>query len=309
MLLSVSQILGWCDNVHDVLVAETGKHQQFTSRKWMKLVSRYYIDRVNFSGKEDREEIYRDLIGQTCEKLEIDGGAVVKSIFEAAKHLEYPLVPIERLTDRIPEEITTFLVRMAGKCEFVKLVLRYHIMILSEGLFLSINPEVYEMLIDSTELSIIEAFGSPLNNNARGDFREYCSLFPEDAVYGALRRFDEYIETLKIPVRLVVNPPYTPKMIAMTVDKVIAYMNRVHGGEFIMLLPLMFYFEHVDKIRNYGNTCSCMLPKGQHTFYSFFSKTTVPTPTQLYLIVNVANCKQRSEQLLSEIASFLEGQG
>jgi hypothetical protein len=193
------------------------------------------------------------------------------------------------------------LILQAGQEKFIDLLLRYHILLTSEGLFLSIEPDLIQMLINSSTKPVVEPFGSPFNHSCP----EYCSLFEEDADFGALPPFARYIDRLDVAVRLIANPPYTPRCIAMCVDKVIAYFDRVPTAEVIMLLPIMYHYEAVDRMLDYGSTQSCLLTKGEHTVYSFFSETHVQIPTKLYLIVNIQNSKSKSAQMLAEIVDWL----
>lgn len=268
------------------------------SRKWCKIISRYYTDIENFPSM--RNEIYIDLINQAALKLN-KSTEFVDQTFGAAFSVEYPMLDLDVLVKKIPGSISTRLIKQADYEKFINLLLRYHVLLISEGLFLSIEPDLIYKLIRSSNKPVAEGFNSPFNYTCP----YYCSLFLEDKDFGALPPFNVYIDKVDFPVRWILNPPYTPKCIEMCVDKVISYLDRVPSAEVVMLLPIMYHFEGVNRMRNYKETQSCLLTKGEHTVYSFFTSTSVMIPTKLYLIVNVENSKSKSEQLLGEIVTFL----
>lgn len=301
-LESVSNVVRWCDSVYATLTRSRKGTLVLPFRKWLKVVSRYYVDILNespLSGSRGDQEIYRDLVAQTSIKLSAEED-VVETAFEEGRFPLYPALDISAVTNRIPTSITERLIAQQGEEEFVSLALRYHVPLLTEGLFLSMPPRMYVMLAESSELPFLEGYGSPLNNNCP----EYCSLFPQDGEYGALPRYDEYLPVLNFPVRLCVNPPYTPRAIKRCVDVTLEYMERVRG-EFIMLLPIMYGFEPLDRVLSYRNTCHCLMEQGEYTVYSFFTERSICPPMSLYLIVNVRNSKSKSQALLNSTRELL----
>ena len=309
-LTAVSNVVGWCEYVYTSLVK--GNKECVPFRQWIKVASRYYIDVLNeaplqgtLSPPDDlaQKEIYQDLVAQTSIKLLVKEEEV-RNVFAIGRLRRYPILGIGAILDRIPPSIADKLIAGWGKKEFISLSLRYHVPLLTEGLFLSMPREMYKMLIESSELPFVEGYGSPLNNNSQGEFREYCSLFSQDSKYGALQRFDELVPRLNFPVRLCINPPYTPRAIERCVEITLSYMERVRG-EFIMLLPVLHGYDLTAPIREYRNTCYCLLKEGDYTLYSFFTGRSICSPMSLYLIVNVRNSKQKSEALLASARRLL----
>ena len=304
-LRSVSQVSGWCERSFRALSRSSSESQQFNKdiasnhKRWTKIISRYYTDIENFP--YIRDEIYTDLVNQAALKLCKSSEHVEQVFSQAAEKQEFPKLEIGSLCQKVPSKMADELILQAGMEKFIDLLLRYHILLVSEGLFLSIEPDLMQMFIDGSTKPVVEPFGSPFNHNCP----EYCSLFEEDADFGALPPFAQYIDRLDIAVRLIANPPYTPRCIAMCVNKVIAYLDRIPTAEIIMLLPIMYHYEAVDRMLAYGNTQSCLLTKGEHTVYSFFSETRVQIPTKLYLIVNIENSERKSAQMLAEIVEWL----
>ena len=290
-LRDVSDVVTWCDYVYATLTR--GSRNCLPQRKWMKVVSRYYVDILNESASDDardaRQQIHRDLVEQTALKLGVEESIVRKTFAERAVPQGDEELGISAIMARIPFSIERRLVTAQGRSAFVSLALRYHAPLLTEGLFLSMPSAMYKVLLESSELPVLEGYASPLNHN----MPEYCSLFDEDAEYGALQSFEQLLPHLSTPVRLCLNPPYTPRAIEKCVDLVIDYMERTRG-EFVMLLADMHNFEPLDRIMSYRNTCSCLLQEGEYTVHSFFTERSICPPMTLRLIVNVRNSKQRS---------------
>lgn len=303
MFTKISQVIGWCEKVYHTLTS--GKKPEISYRRWVKIVSRFYIDVYNFHSAVDRKQIHTDLIAQTSLKLDCEI-PVVEEVFEEAKLQTYPLISRSSLTKHIPRCVIDKLILQAGERAFTNLVLRYHVLSLSEGMFLSMDPEIYRMLVMSATFSVLECFASPFNNNSFDDFAEYCSLFDEDVDYGAFPSFNVFIDAVDYPLRLIVNPPYTPKSIEVCIDKIISYMERVGGaGEFIALLPELHYYEHTQKLLEYKNTCYCLMKEGEHCMFDYFSGKYVLTPTNLYLIVNIQMSAGRSKSMLDSIRKMM----
>lgn len=298
-LKDVSDVVGWCTAAFELLPKEEGAQGQ---RKFVKIASKYYSDILNFSNDQRLvEDIYDEFTAHVAFEFIVDKDDVVKA-FDAARNVTHTRLDIECVLDRIPERMTASLVKCAGVEEFVSLTLRYHVPCMAEGLFLSVPERVYKMLIDSSELPFWEAFASPFNHNCK----EYCSPFPQDAVYGSMGRFEDYISALNIPTRVCINPPYTPRIIASTIRLTIDYINRMSGNcEVIILMSSMYNFEEWDELRSFGNTCSEMLSEGMYAINSFFSEKHIVPPIDLMLVVNIRNSKARSEKMMREIKELM----
>ena len=235
-------------------------------RTWRRLLSSYYMDVC--SGKE--EIAYTTLVAKTAIKFCLDALTVIDILDKCdAKPHSDGVVYEEELSDQIlsdivPTPLTRRLIALAGNEQFHKLVSRYYPVLLTDGLFLGIDPRVLIALESSSKNPTIECYASPFNHT----LLNYCSLFREDHVYGSLPRFDEYIKYVDYPCRLFLNPPYTPAAIQICIDSLLIYVRK-HRGEFICLLPLMYNYEPLDRLLAHPNTHRRVLDPGTYTLYSF----------------------------------------
>jgi len=245
--------------------------------------------------------IEKALVFQTSEKLCVSIKTVIDT-FDKCRDITYPLLDIDSIISNIPRSLIERLsdcIVDKSKCEteLVSLLLRYHILLMNEGLFLSVDKELYIALFRSSTLPTLECYGSPFNS-----LFKYCSLFKEDGAYGAYCRFEEYIESVTYPCRLLVNPPYTNLSITTCIDKLLSYMNRCYG-EFIIMLPVMINFEPLERLLAYPGTKHCILDSGRYTLYSALRDTYIVAPLPMYMIVNVrGGCPDSARQLLSDIS-------
>ena len=300
MLRSVSNVIGWCRQVYKELVKDTKDHLSY--RKWMKVVSRYYIDILNTdrSNLHEFDSIYKDLVYQTATKLSRNVEDVI-IVFKAARAADYPLLNLKDLLNAVPLDISTALIKRGGMEEYISLLLRYHVLSLTEGLFLSMDPDLYNCLKKSSGLPILECYASPFNHNLEAN----CSLFNEDRVFGCYTRFDKFIDAVNYACRLCANPPFTPRAVAQCISKIINYMNT-YNGEFVALLPVYHNYPPLEKILYYEHTQHTMLAPGTCTLHSFFTNTDIVTPMPLYLLVNVGGSKKASRRFLEELQERLK---
>ena len=292
-LYAISQCIGWCKAVYKILSPEPLSKARY--RKWFKVVSKYYVDKIN--NTSTNESLYNVLVWQTARKLDTTVERV-ESIFEETPHDGYHVLGADKLTNVVPSVISNKLIQMRGNEEFIRLVLRYYMMCVSEGLFLSIDREYYKLISRSSKLPILEGYASPLNHN----LSEYCSLFKGDSVYGALPRYDVYIDHVNFPCRLCLNPPYTSNVIRICIEKTLAYMDRCRG-EFIMFMPVMYNFAIQDRLFEYPHTRSCLVKGGTYVLYNFLNSTSITASMDLNVIVNVEGSGEASQAMLDSIIS------
>ncbi len=291
LLKLVSDCIGWCKSVYAELSPEPNSKARY--RKWLKAVSKYYIDILNQTHTD--KQSYEDLVWQTASKLESTIEKVSK-VFDETRLKSHEILDIKNILDTVPDNTTLYLTAIAGDKEFISLILRYQILCLTEGLFLSLDKEFYFHISRSSKLPVLECYASPLNYN----LKQYCSLYPEDRVFGALPRFDEFIDTINFPCRLCINPPYTSGVMKICVNKVIAYMNK-YQGEFIITLPVMYKYQPLEDILKYPCTRYALLDAKTYVLHSFLTPKDITATMSLYLAVNVGGSSAESQIMLDNI--------
>jgi len=295
LLDSISSIIGWTDFVYKGLA----NSNSITYSKWLKVVNKYYTDTLNAQTNNARREIYNALVWQTAAKLSVTQ-EIINTIFKEGKKLNYPSLKIDYVLARYDSTVTDKLITKKGLNEFVNLALRYYVLTITEGLFLSLPKELYTQLLLSSQLPVLECYASPFNHC----LTDYCSLFAEDVIYGALPRFDQFIDMIHYPVRLVLNPPYTPRIMQICITKLLAYMNR-EKGEFIMVMPIMYNFPELNELLSYNNTAYTLLQYGMYTLHSFMTCTDIVAPMKLYIVANIEGSYQKSVAMVNNIALHL----
>jgi hypothetical protein len=256
-----------------------------------KLLSAYYMDTFSGNGKNSLDL----LISKISIKFLIPT-AEVEEIFNKCDSIDYPQVSSDDILQKyIPFWMRSRLVDIAGENEFIELGIRYYPMLLTDGLFLSIDPRLLKALESSSKLPNIETYASPFNHT----LTNYCSLFVEDMVYGSLPRFDEFVNFIDYPARLLVNPPYTTNAIRVCVDKLLSYMSK-QRGEFIAIMPMMYDFEPLDRLLQYPNTKHAVLEANNYTLYSFMTEKTILATMKLQVFVNIA---ENGDEMIDTIVS------
>ena len=296
-LEKVSIVNTWCTNVYKEL--STNKENCLPYRKWLKLITKYYVDFLNthFRNISQLNQMHDELVWQTADKLEVTQHQVI-DIFERARDCETELLSIYDITSKIPTYLQEKLTKQTNRDEFIQLSIRYHVLGYSEGLFLSIDRHIYQKLMKSSKLPVLECYASPFNHN----IDTYCSLFEEDKVFGALPRFDVFIDSINFPCRLIVNPPYTTRVIETCINKIINYMNRCNG-EFIAMLPIMYHYPPLEKLLSYGNTKHVLLKKGTYCVFNFVSQVNIIFPSTVYIVANVGGCPIKSQLMADNISN------
>src|SRR4029079_2279144 len=156
-------------------------------------------------------------------------------------------VDIGHLKFSLPSSTYSRLYSESGNSEdkMKRLLLRYRPFGPERGFFWSMDRELYAFLSDKT---VIEGFASPFNRNSPN----YCSFFEEDMRdFSSKGNVFEYMKKLDIPVRLILNPPYTEKIINRTADELISYVERVRGSECIVMIPNWIDCSGIIKMKEY----------------------------------------------------------
>lgn len=112
------------------------------------------------------------------------------------------------------------------------LIERYSFIYTSPRFFWSISPDAYKVL-ENFSGDVVEAFASPFNNNLKG----YCSLYPEDILFGALGNFFDVIASPSTTrKRWVINPPFTNTIFTRVHDAIVEHM-KTSDDEYYFLMP------------------------------------------------------------------------
>ena len=303
LLLQVSRAEYWRQITYKKLEETYGPKTSF--RKWSKFFHSYYVDYFNthLDNKFKHYELVKIFAWKTSILYHTNTENILKLFTETLTIVnknKIPLISTDELCKKVPEKLAGSLIEKAGYDEFEQLVLRYSLMGFGDGLFLSIDREVYEFLEKSSKLPVLEGFASPFNHN----LSNYCSLFHQDETYGGLGPYEEYIEKLTIPVRLCLNPPYVNNIIATCIEKLINYMTR-YRGEFIMMVPVVQNFFPLETLLTFGNTRHNIMEPGSHTLHNFIQEQDIVAPIKLYIICNIGGSADESQRFANDISFFL----
>lgn len=291
----IFSIINWRENVYSAFLAKDPKISSQAYKKWLKILTEYYI---SFLLQSNLELAYRILVLKTGKCFNCSND-IVQSTFELCTKSPVisSFVSHKEIMSMFDSYYTDELIKEAGIKEYELLIMRYFPMKMTEGFFLSVWRDIYFWLYNSSPIPVIEAYGSPFNHV----LPEYCSLFSEDEKFGAFCRFEVYIKRINFPCRLLLNPPYVMSSIKECCISVIDYMKRTRG-EFIAILPVMYHIDKLDELMELPNTYHKILPKGTFPFYCFFNRQEVITNSDLCLIVNVSGNLKKSEQMCENIA-------
>lgn len=304
LIASTSRIFEWKKRVYNELVCRYGN--KINSKKWGKICYTFYMEYYNINFESPKaKDVLEDVMLRFQTHTAIKFGVTKEEIDRIFRSIElkegdYPLISIETMCKEVPDKIARKLINYAGQEEFEMLVLRYYVIGFSQGLFLSIDRDVYQAMYRSSKLPTIEGYASPFNSN----LENFCSLFYDDGVYGSLGKFEEYIPQLKTNARLCVNPPYVNSVMGACINVLIDYMKRCRG-EFIGLFPLMNSFEPMERLLSFGNTRYVLLEGGSYTIFNFLCGKDIVAPMKLYIICNIENNSIASQKCANDIAYFL----
>ncbi|CAK7994511.1 Phosphorylated CTD interacting factor 1 WW domain-containing protein [uncultured virus] len=311
----VKLIVIWKKFCYDLLCEEI-KSREDTIRlkpnQFSKLIYKYYVDAINFP--DHQPEIFQELIWKIGVKTNLEDQVIANAIESAqrlarAEHIEdahiktwregknMVKISISGIHTTIPLKIAEQL-ELKGRKEFYNLCLRYNVLGPSDGLFLSIDKDVYHYLKESSELPTVECYASPFNHN----LERYCSVYPEDAIYGSLGCYRSFIEDLDEPVRLILNPPYTNRMMEECINLLLKYMERHQDAEFVAMLPLMNGYEPMIRLFESPGTTYRLIEGDNYTIHDHSKDCAIIAPMNLIL---VANLRGDSQECVDDIAQFL----
>lgn len=317
LYVNVKKIAIWKKFCYDLICKEINLCENATELKpnqFSKLINKYYVDIINF--EDERPEIFKELIWKIGGKTNLDDDVINNVIDEAhtltnKSKVEPPVtkkwiegknvrISISGICASIPIKVANRLLKF-GKEQFYNLCLRYNVLGPSDGLFLSIDRDVYQYMSDSSNLQVVEGYASPFNNN----LEKYCSVYPEDLIYGSLGTYKSFINELDTPVRLVLNPPYTNRMIDECINLLLDYMAK-YQGEFLMMLPFMNDYEPINRLLEFPGTKCRVIDGNTYTIHDHSRDTAIIAPMNLILVANIRLGENNvSQECVDDIAQFL----
>lgn len=318
----------WSTYAYQGLYTRMIMERRYLSRyRWDSMMAYYHTDLLNFP--EKKEDIYAGLVQFTCKKTglsteevhslfsRLDQKVVTDKISNIAK-LEVadtsdPQVKLVSCGD-IAYEISRETWTAFGKDKnFLEVFLSYSFLNPDTGLFWSMAKEAYKISGSADYgIKVLECFASPFNYN----LNSFCSVFAVDRLltypsgvtcYGD---FFDYIKKLKThtdPVRLVVNPPYTDRIIDKVGDELVSYMEAQPDGELIAMLPDWTPQAGIEKLKAIqGSVWHYFASKEFHLFDSVHQETIRPRGMKLLIIVNFGHDSKASQDMLSRLVDAIK---
>jgi len=299
---------------------QNNQELDFTQYQWTRAVSSYFIDIVNFP--DQSKSILASLFRHLSNRLNVSTDVIKEIVTESSVNVAPPvlyevpnpdvrfegklaIVSIGRITMSMNLDVyNTF---SNDKLEFIRLVLRYSILSPSSGLFWSLDPEMYSGLSRS-KYDVLECFASPFNYN----IKHFCSVFGDDTELtypdGVVCHGDffSYIEELNDVYRLIVNPPYTDRVIDRTADAVAGYMARFPLAQFVAILPHWIPQNGITKMKEIQGSVSHVFEYGSFVLYNATSrKIFKPVNTTLIMIVNMCSDINQSTVAMNNIIQYM----
>lgn len=226
--------------------------------EWERCVSVYYSDLINFP--EQEKDIFASFIRHIAVKTRSDTEVIRRLAIETNNRVTDssstctsntrvgPIIARLNEHKRITLTVGEINMDIPEACyskingdlnQLRGAVLRYSILNPTSGMFWSLHSGLYEEMIKSSTLPFVEGFASPFNFNTKN----FCSLFNKDKDLSypdgvkCNGDFFQFIDELNIPMNMILNPPYSDRIIDKTVDSVIPYLMRCTSAHMILALP------------------------------------------------------------------------
>jgi hypothetical protein len=291
------------------------------------MIAYYHTDLLNFP--DEKENIYAGLVAFTCQKTGLSTEEVERIFANADKKISAEpdsTVPPLKVTDtndgkvkliscgHIHYEISSETWRNLGKDHnFLVTFLNYSFLNPESGLFWSIAQEIYNPLSTSSYgLKVLECFASPFNYN----INSFCSVFSADAklkypegvlCYGDFFYYIEQLKNHPDPVRLIINPPYTDRVIDAVGEKVASYFATHDNAEFIAMLPDWTPQAGIEKLLALpGSVSHHFAAKEFYLYDSIKQKTIQPVGMKMLLVVNIGSDTTDSQEKLDELTEIIK---
>lgn len=319
----------WKDRVHYALVSLIDRFERkFSPYRWNSMLAYYHVDLLNFP--EQKEDIYVGLISFTCMKTGLSTEEV-EQVFSSvdfkvasvkSKHVPQIIVKETESTQIKLVTCGDIGYKMSTKSweqfrsdrYFLETFLNYSFLNPESGLFWSIAQEVYSVISKvNYGIKVLECFASPFNYN----LDSFCSAFASDrrltypkgvTCYGD---FFSYIKLLKAherPVRLIVNPPYTERLINKTAEELKSYMTSQPDGEFVAMLPDWMPQKGIETLLALeGSVFRRFAPKEFYLYDAIHQKAFKPIGMKIIIIVNLGGGDvEAGQELLDELTKQLK---
>ena len=296
----------------DILLNSNMKPFKFA--KYSKLIYKYYTDVLNFP--TDRPDICKELIWKISVKSGIqDDEAIAQALksaeeFVKTRHINPPIIRITPSPKKFTISISGIYIEMPthiasellnrGWHHFCNLCLRYNVLGPSDGLFLSIDKDIYSYLEYTSKLNVVEGYASPFNYN----LPKYCSIYKDDSVYNSLGPYKNYIQNLTYPVRFILNPPYTNRTMEECINLLLEYMDK-YNGEFILMLPVMIDYDPIIRLLKYPNTYHKLTKGNTYTIHDHSKNKRILAPMDLIFVANIGGDIEKSKECVEEITAYL----
>ncbi len=297
-LINIGSELRSRDTLAGVPESTTNQKIDVLRGSWRTIVSYYFNEIFNFP--ECKATTYREMAERAAHHTGLNIDIVVgimdrtwKTVCGTGKNLGVPGYKTTHLQSHITVEIGLMTFKLPKLCyarlsesvnsnieSLARLFLRYYPLGPTGGFFWSMDPRLYAEL-SQCSLPVLEGFASPFNHN----LTDYCSLFDEDKKYGSKGNFYTYMDGLRDPHRIIVNPPYTQTVLAKAADTVINYLNRVQGAECIMMYPTWKHLKCLDTLKSWPTGTTRIVDKGDYTLYNWATGQTISTPMSLMFCV------------------------
>jgi hypothetical protein len=317
----------WKNHVYLVIVNKINSFdRKFSRYRWNMMLAYYHVDLLNFP--EEKDDIYAGLIAFTCVKTGLSTEEVERifSLADSKLSKEVDVAPqlFAKDTDSayaklvtcgtVSYEISTESWKaFNSNPHFKDTFLRYSFLNPESGLFWSIPTELYDIVSNvKYGIGVLECFASPFNYNLKA----FCSAFPSDlrldypkgvTCYGDFFAYIQDLKTHKDPVRLIVNPPYTERMIDRTAEELSSYMQQHSDGEFIAMLPDWIPQKGIQTLVEMKGSVSRYFASREFYLYdAIHQKTIKPVGMKILIIVNLGGDVEESRELLDELTETIE---
>lgn len=262
---AVDELREWFDSVYNEIIANLKSNRQqvrpFLKKDFLQILYYFILEITNFP--ESQQDAFKRVISYMQSQSGITN---IEELFERCKGRvkcsqyvsEYSrmfrsvegdmvLYNVGRLGLKIPLNVLNKLGEKLGENYYPeiidKLIIRYFPLGIDTGYFWSIDRKLYSFFESTSTVPSLECFASPFNHF----LDNYCSIYEDDTVFGSKGNFFDYIRHLttnKIPMRLIINPPYIEKIVEEAAAAVTTYLSEVPGADAILV-----YSTHADKSR------------------------------------------------------------
>lgn len=313
----------WGANCFKKLKQQANRHgtPNITEYSWNRKISCYYVELFNFP--HDKEELFASFVSSTAKAFGLSIEKVVEIVNDSndksnSEEKELPKLAIqfdkaaksslvscgEYISYKIPNKLLN---KIGNDPHFLETFINYYSLNPSSGSFWSLGLKTYEVLQSSDKGIIsLECFASPFNYN----IKSFCSAFSSDRkldydddtkCYGDFFSYINILQSYKHPVRLILNPPYTDRIIDAMASKVVDYMAEHADGEFIAVLPDWTDQPGMVSLMNIEGSVSQSFGSGTFKLWNPIEETNFAANFKMIAIVNIRHDSKQSEEKLKRL--------